>query len=84
MCKKVGEALIYTERSMWPNAFFQGWAHSDKIPFYQRETRDKHFSTKKLKAKYQISKSGGRLVTLFRLLMFCRIIAKLWSLVFAG
>jgi len=48
MCKNVGEALIYTERSMgvekifsrwWPNAFFQGWANSSEISFYQLETK---------------------------------------------
>ena len=64
--------------------FSRGGPTVIKFHFTNAKLRDKHFSTNKLKAKYQISKSRGRLVTLFRLLMFCRIVAKLWSLVFAG
>jgi len=46
--QKVGESLIYTEKSTgvekifsrwWQNAFFQGWANSGEISFYQLETK---------------------------------------------
>jgi len=85
----VGEALIYTQRSMgvanfspgraivdlarrWPNAFSRSGPTVMKLHFTNSKLRDKHFSTKKLMGKYQMSKpSGGLVVTLFHLLMFC-------------
>jgi len=43
-----------------------------KLTFTNLKLTDKHFSTKKLTGKYQISKSRGRLVvTLFLFMMFC-------------
>jgi len=42
-----------------------------KYHFTNLKLTDKHFSAEKLIGKYQISKSRGRLVALFRLLMFC-------------
>jgi len=40
----------------WPGIFFQG-GNTDEFSFYQIQNKRKTFSTKKLIAKYQISKS---------------------------
>jgi len=44
-----------------PKGYFPGGRNSGEISFYQlkEKQREKHFSTKKLIAKYQISKPRG-------------------------
>jgi len=50
----------------WPNAFFQGWANSGEISFYQLESKRRTFFYSKVNRKI----SRKMLATLFHLLMF--------------
>jgi len=62
---------IVTFSRWWPNAFSRGGPAVVKFQYTNSKVKEKHFSTKKLLGKYEISNLWGLAVTLVRLLMFC-------------